>query len=69
MGVIRTVMLLICSDLHHPEPWGSRDALSLALSSLVESNRRIFDHISTPQNHWPWLESWALAGWREGMEV
>lgn len=39
---IRAMPLLICSDLHYPEPWGSRDALSLALSSPAESNRQIF---------------------------
>lgn len=27
------------SDLHNPEPWGSRDALSLALSIPAERNR------------------------------
>lgn len=38
---VRAMLLLICSDLCSPEPWGSRDALSLALSSPSERSRGI----------------------------
>lgn len=58
---VKAMLLFICGDLCSTEPWGSRDALSLALSSPSESNRSIL----TPSIPLKIVDSGQRAGCRQ----